>query len=187
MNTYITNDLLSRMPPAKTSCKPIPHSISLSQARAEYNSPTIQTYNLYVRKHSFVENTTTGVAKAKKPAPRQGLGRTGERLAAETLIEQGYHILERNFRCRHGEIDLVAEDQHDLVFVEVKTRRGNLYGRPEEAVTWHKQRKLVEVATYYLDLHACPDRPWRIDVVAVQLIRIGKLEEIRIYRHAVTG
>jgi len=171
---------------AKTSCKRIPHSISLRQARTEYNSSTTQTYNLYVRKHSFVENTTSAT-KPKKTAARQGLGRTGERLAAGALIEQGYQILERNFRCRHGEIDLVAEDQHDLVFVEVKTRRGNLYGRPEEAVTLQKQRKLVEVATYYLDLHACPDRSWRIDVVAVQLSKGGKLEEIRIYRHAVTG
>ena len=134
-----------------------------------------------------MENTTASANKAKKTAPRQGLGRTGERLAAETLIKQGYQILERNFRCRHGEIDLVAEDQHDLVFVEVKTRRGTSYGRPEEAVTLHKQRKLVEVATYYLDLHACPDRSWRIDVVAVQLSKVGKLEEIRIYQHAVTG
>jgi putative endonuclease len=154
--------------------------------RAEYNSPTTQTYNLYVRKHSFVESNTSSATQPKKAA-RQGLGRTGERLAAETLIEQGYRILERNFRCRHGEIDLVAEDQHDLVFVEVKTRRGNIFGRPEEAVTLHKQRKLVDVATYYLDLHACSERPWRIDVVAVQLSKVGKLEEIRIYRHAVTG
>jgi putative endonuclease len=130
---------------------------------------------------------TAGSATQLKKAARQGLGRTGERMAAEKLREQGYRILERNFRCRHGEIDLIAEDGQDLVFVEVKTRRGNIFGRPEEAVTFHKQRKLVEVATYYLDLHACADRPWRIDVVAVQLSKVGKLEEIRIYRHAVTG
>ena len=133
-----------------------------------------------------MENTASSVTKPKKAA-RQGLGRTGEHMAAETLIEQGYRILERNFRCRHGEIDLVAEHQQDLVFVEVKTRRGDIFGRPEEAVNLHKQRKLVEVATYYLDLHACPDRPWRIDVVAVQLSKVGKLEEIRVYRHAITG
>ena len=59
---------------------------------------------------------------------RQGLGRTGERLAAEALMDKGYHILERNFRCRHGEIDLVAQDEHELVFVEVKTRPGSLVG-----------------------------------------------------------
>ncbi|HLZ58493.1 MAG TPA: YraN family protein [Ktedonosporobacter sp.] len=115
---------------------------------------------------------------------RQGLGRTGERLAAEKLVSCGYHILERNFRCRYGEIDLVAEHNDDLVFVEVKTRRGEAYGRPEEAVTLRKQRKIIEVASYYLDLYACVDRSWRVDVVAVQMSTRGKLEEIRIYDHA---
>ncbi len=118
---------------------------------------------------------------------RQGLGRTGERLAADKLISCGYHILERNFRCRYGEIDLVAEDEHDLVFVEVKTRRGDACGRPEEAVTPRKQRKIIEVAGYYLDLHECWERSWRVDVVAVQLSTGGKLEEIRHYQHALSG
>ena len=117
---------------------------------------------------------------------RQGLGRLGERLATEKLISVGYRILEPNFRCRYGEIDIVAEDEQDLVFVEVKTRRGQAYGRPEDAVTVQKQRKLIEVAMHYLELHACYDRSWRIDVVAVQLSVQGKLEEIRLYQHAVT-
>lgn len=103
------------------------------------------------------------------------------------MEQQGYCILERNFRCSYGEIDLVAEDAHDLIFVEVKTRRGNAYGLPEEAVTARKQQKLVQVATYYLDLHYCAERSWRIDVVAVQLSVGGKPEEIRIYQHAVTA
>jgi putative endonuclease len=118
-------------------------------------------------------------------AARQGLGRTGERLAMERLIAQGYRIVERNFRCRYGEIDLIAEQGADLVFVEVKTRRGTSHGLPEEAIVLVKQRKLVEVATYYLDLHSCADRSWRIDVVAVQLSASGKLEEIRVHQHAI--
>lgn len=101
-------------------------------------------------------------------------------------MSKGYCILERNFRCRYGEIDLVAEDKQDLVFVEVKARRGVSFGLPEDALTIQKRRKLIEVASYYLDLHACPDRSWRIDVVAVQFSSRGKLEEIRIYKHAVT-
>jgi putative endonuclease len=117
---------------------------------------------------------------------RQGLGRTGERLAAEELVRCGYRILERNFRCRYGEIDLVAEDGSDLVFVEVKTRRGIAYGRPEDAVTGEKQRKIIVVANHYLDLHTCFERSWRIDVVAVQLSVSGRLEEIRVYQHAVS-
>ncbi|MGZ3622036.1 MAG: YraN family protein [Ktedonobacteraceae bacterium] len=126
------------------------------------------------------------VKSSPKPTPRQGLGRTGERIAAEELMSKGYSILERNFRCRLGEIDLVAEDEQDLVFVEVKARRGVAYGLPEDALTIRKRRKLIEVASYYLDLHSCSDRSWRIDVVAVQFSSGGKLEEIRTYKHAVT-
>jgi len=126
-----------------------------------------------------------GGQQAPKDTMRQNVGRVGESLAAQALHEQGYHILEQNFRCRQGEIDLVAEDAGDLVFVEVKTRRGNPYGLPEEAVTRAKRRKLAQVASCYLDQHGNPDRSWRIDVVAVQFNRSGKLEEIRVYRHAV--
>jgi putative endonuclease len=115
---------------------------------------------------------------------RQRLGRTGERLAAEKLASCGYRILEYNFRCSYGEIDLVAEHGDDLVFVEVKTRRGEAYGRPEEAVTARKQRKIVQVASHYLHLYHCSERSWRVDVVAVQLSVGGKIEEIRIYQHA---
>lgn len=123
----------------------------------------------------------------QKKAARQGLGRTGERMAGEALMRQGYSILERNFRCRYGEVDLVAEHEGELVFVEVKTRRGTAFGRPEEAVTFRKQQKILEVAAYYLDAHDCSQRSWRIDVVAVQFNQAGRFEEIRIYQHAVTG
>ncbi len=128
----------------------------------------------------------TTVKSQPAPTARQGLGRTGERLAAEALVSKGYCILERNFRCRLGEIDLVAEDEQDLIFVEVKARRGVSFGLPEDALTIRKRRKLMEVASYYLDLHTCSERSWRIDVVAVQFSSNGKLEEIRIYKHAVT-
>jgi putative endonuclease len=127
------------------------------------------------------------VGKKQHPDARKGLGRLGERLAAEELLSHGYRILERNFRCSYGEIDLVAEDGQDLVFVEVKTRRGVPFGLPEEAVTARKQRKLVEVASFYIDAHECSERSWRVDVVAVQLTGSGKLEEIRIYQHAISG
>src|SRR5579883_2093998 len=82
--------------------------------------------------------------RVQRTGASQGLGRTGERLAGEHLIRCGYRVLERNFRCRYGEIDLVAEDEQDLIFVEVKTRRGDAYGRPEEAVTRRKQRKIIQ-------------------------------------------
>jgi putative endonuclease len=114
---------------------------------------------------------------------RQGLGRTGERLAVEHLIQRGYHILTQNFRCRLGEIDIVAEHEQDLVFVEVKTRRGIAYGLPEEAVTARKLRTILNIATFYIDRYYCEEISWRIDIVAVQLSTGGRLEEIRIYQH----
>lgn len=114
------------------------------------------------------------------------MGRMGERVAAGALVKRGYRVLEQNFRCRYGEIDIVAEEGPDLVFVEVKTRRGQSYGLPEEAVTPHKARKLAQVASCYLDQHACSERSWRIDVVAVQLSSDGKMQEIRIYPHAIS-
>ena len=117
---------------------------------------------------------------------RQGLGRTGERLAAAQLEQSGYTILERNFRCRYGEIDLVAEHEADLVFIEVKTRRGMSHGLPEEAVNYRKQQKIIQVSQYYLFQHDYALRDWRVDVVAVQLSVAGHLEEIRIYQHAFT-
>ena len=101
-------------------------------------------------------------------------------------MSKGYCILERNFRCRQGEIDIVAEDEQDIIFVEVKARRGVSSGLPEDALTMRKRRKLIEVASYYLDLTRVSDRSWRIDVVAVQFSSSGKLEEIRMYKHAVT-
>ena len=129
------------------------------------------------------------IARQKKTTAggtaRQGLGRTGERLAAEYLQARGCTVVACNFRCSYGEVDLIVEDGEDLVFVEVKTRRGSAFGLPEEAVTRRKQLKIMQVAAFYLDLHACSERSWRIDVIAVQLSPSGKLEEIRYYQHAV--
>ena len=128
----------------------------------------------------------TNRAGGRKNNARQLLGRKGEQMAAEALRERGYRIIEQNFRCRYGEIDLIAEEQDDLVFVEVKTRRGTAYGRPEEAVTWAKRRKLAEVASYYLDVRSVGDRPWRIDVVAIDFNHDEKFREIRVYPNAVS-
>ncbi len=128
----------------------------------------------------------TSHAGERKNNARQLLGRKGEQMAADALRDRGYRIVEHNFRCRYGEIDLIAEEKDDLVFVEVKTRRGTAFGRPEEAVTLTKRRKLVEVASYYLDLHNAGDRSWRIDVVAIDFNQDGKFREIRVYPYAVS-
>ena len=118
---------------------------------------------------------------------RKRLGSAGERLAAERLRQAGYIVRAANYRCRAGEIDIVAEEDGDIVFVEVKTRRGTAYGLPEEAVTPAKQRKLIAAAQTYLAAQGQLDASWRIDVVAIALTPAGTLEEVRIYRHALEG
>ena len=99
--------------------------------------------------------------------PRQVLGREGEAAAEDALRDAGLRILERRFRVRQGEIDLVAMDGDVLVFVEVKTRRGLGYGSPSEAVISGKQKRLARVALAYLARHGMLERRCRFDVVEV--------------------
>jgi len=100
---------------------------------------------------------------------RPGTGRTGEDLAVCYLENQGYVIVERNFRKRIGEIDIIARDGECLVFVEVKTRRSNRYGSPFDAVDFRKQRQISKVALAFMTQHRCLEVAVRFDVVAVHL------------------
>lgn len=102
-------------------------------------------------------------------ADRQELGRLGEDLAVEYLKKQGLRIVERNYRRRLGEVDIIAREGDTVVFVEVKTRRKASHGAPEEAVTLAKMRQLSRVAVEYLARHNLHDQPARFDVVAVDL------------------
>ena len=95
------------------------------------------------------------------------LGIYGEKLALKYLKKQKYKILEKNFRCALGEIDIVAKDGGFLVFVEVKTRSSNAFGEPMEAVDFYKQRKLSKLAVYYQKLKRKLDVPVRFDVVDI--------------------
>lgn len=81
---------------------------------------------------------------------RVTLGERGEMVACGHLREQGYRILETNYRCRIGEIDVVAQKNGRLVFVEIKTRAQDAFGAPEESVGWAKQRKIIRLAEWYL-------------------------------------
>ncbi|NMA55003.1 MAG: YraN family protein [Firmicutes bacterium] len=94
------------------------------------------------------------------------LGELGEEFALQYLKRCGYRIIERNFRCRCGEIDFIAREGKALVFIEVKTRRSLRFGTPEEAVTPAKQKKLRTVASYYLQRFSC-DPLCRFDVLAL--------------------
>ncbi len=98
------------------------------------------------------------------------LGARGEQIAINYLQNWGYRILERNYRNRLGEIDIIARQGRDLVFIEVKTRSDNLFGSPFDSVTAAKQRQLSKVALEYLSKHNWLDHPARFDVVGVRLM-----------------
>jgi putative endonuclease len=118
---------------------------------------------------------------------KQRLGQRGEDIAAAHLREQGYQILARNWRCPAGELDIVAREGETLAFVEVRTRRGDRYGTPEESITPAKQAKLVELAQTYLQENDLSDENWRIDVVALEMDRRGRLKRLNLIRNAVWG
>ena len=117
---------------------------------------------------------------------RRQLGNWGEERAAEFLRTQGYKIVERNWRCAAGELDLIAWEGERLAFIEVRTRRGRSYGTPEESVTPAKQAKLMKLAQIYMQEHPELECDWRIDVVAVELQRTSPLR-INLIRNAVMG
>jgi putative endonuclease len=100
-------------------------------------------------------------------AAKDVLGRRGEDLAAAYLEEQGLVVLSRNWRCRHGEIDLVATDATRLVVCEVKTRSGSRYGIPAEAVTRRKVARIRRVTGAWLAAHRVYWVEVRFDVLAV--------------------
>ena len=99
------------------------------------------------------------------------LGVHGERIATAYLTDAGLRVLDRNWRCREGELDIVAREGHALVFCEVKTRRGVGYGHPVEAVTVPKQRRLRTLAQRWLAAHDEHAPDLRFDVVGVLVRR----------------
>ena len=109
---------------------------------------------------------------------QRGLGVRGEELAARHLAGAGLTVVERNVRLGPGEIDLVAREDGDLVFVEVKTRIGDAETAPDTAVTPTKLERLERLAEAYLDRAGTPDVPWRVDVVAIVLGRDGRTIQI---------
>ena len=100
---------------------------------------------------------------------RRQTGQQGEAIAAGYFIERGFRILDRNWRCPTGELDIVMEKNDTLIFVEVRTRRGHRYGTAEESVTPSKQARLIELAHSYIQLTQPPHQQWRIDIAAVHL------------------
>lgn len=101
------------------------------------------------------------------------LGRDGEDIAAAHLESQGWHIIDRNWRCPAGELDIVAWDQaaETLVFVEVKSRSSVAFGQPIEAISWRKLAKLRELSMLWLRSHEARVRNIRVDAVGVLMAR----------------
>jgi putative endonuclease len=101
---------------------------------------------------------------------RKRTGTRGEALAASYLADAGYRIVEVNYRCRFGEIDIIAWEGATLVFVEVKCRHSEAYGAPQLAVGMKKQNKISKIALHYLAEKHLQNHPARFDVVAVLLL-----------------
>ncbi len=109
---------------------------------------------------------------------RISLGRRGEEEAARYLRKKGLRVAQRNFRCRLGELDIIARDGPYLVFVEVRTVAGSAFGTARESVDLKKRRKIRQVAAYYLQSANAGDVPVRFDVVAVTLGPDGSVRDI---------
>jgi putative endonuclease len=107
--------------------------------------------------------------KAANSGKVQKIGGQGERVALAFLRSKGYVILERNYRTRRGEIDIVARQGRTVVFVEVKTARGYSYGPPRCWVGWRKRSRLIRTASAYLARKGLGDADCRFDVIAIEL------------------
>jgi len=101
---------------------------------------------------------------------KQNIGKLGEDIAVKYLEKHGYNILDRNYRKPWGEIDIVAQQSQELVFVEVKTQNQAFEWRPEENITFHKKHQLSRIVTTYLKTNKIPEnQDWRIDILAITL------------------
>ena len=110
-------------------------------------------------------------------------GREGEQIAVAHLRKNGYRICETNFRCPLGEIDIIAREKtNEIVFIEVKTRKSSQLGYPEQAVGIRKQKKLSQLALWYLQKKKLADANARFDVIAITLLPEGT--EIKLIKNA---
>jgi len=116
---------------------------------------------------------------------RKDVGILGERLAGDFLKKRGYHILETNYRCPEGEIDIIARHEDFLVFVEVRAKSNLRFGSPEESITPAKMAKLRTVAASYLQTLQDLPSSWRIDFVAVEVDGKGKPLRIELIENAI--
>jgi len=118
---------------------------------------------------------------------RREVGILGEKLARGFLEEKGYLILETNYRCTEGEVDIVSRHDDCLVFTEVRTKTSREFGTPEESITRAKMAKLRAVTARYRQTHDDLPLSWRIDVVAVELDGRGQVSRLELFENAIGG
>jgi len=116
---------------------------------------------------------------------RKDTGILGEKLAKDFLKKRGYRILEANYRCPEGEIDIIARQKDYLVFVEVRTKTSLEFGSPEESITPAKMARLRATASHFQQTHDNLPPLWRIDVVAIELNQRGEPSRIELIENAV--
>ena len=119
------------------------------------------------------------------PTSRTRLGTWGEGLAGRFLQNKGYRILATNYRSSYGEVDIVARDGEELVFIEVRTRRGGSFGAPEESLSKAKIRRLLNTCQEYVQRTAEEDTEWRVDLVCIYLGPGHQVQRIQHLPHAV--
>lgn len=116
---------------------------------------------------------------------KANIGALGEMAVARFLRENGYNVVSANYRCRFGEIDIIAEDAQYICFIEVKTRAENSRYAPADAVDFHKRQKLLATAELYLAQYPTGKQP-RFDIAEVYMCR-GKIRKIRWIENAYDG
>ena len=109
-----------------------------------------------------------------------------EKNIAEFLEKNGYAIIETNYRCPDGEIDIIARQGETLVFTEVRTKKSSRFGSPEESITPVKKERLKKVALHYGQNRNSLPAQWRIDVVAIRMEKDGRVSRIEIIENAVS-
>ncbi len=116
---------------------------------------------------------------------RKETGILGEKLAKDFLKKRGYRVIELNYRCRWGEIDIVSHRKDCLIFIEVRTKTSRAFGTPEESITAAKRARMRRTAEHYYQSHDKLPESWRIDLVAVELDKQGKPRRIEVIENAV--
>ena len=114
---------------------------------------------------------------------KKELGIWGENKAVQYLISKGYKIISRNFRSKHGELDIIAEKDDSYHFVEVKTRSSHVFSYPEDSVTKKKQAFIYAAAEAFLDTQSKNVMTWQFDVIAIERNKLGEAQ-IEVFENA---